>query len=426
MDDKNLQRALVLFDQSRLDLAEPELRHALAGDPDNALAHALLALCLLERDEWGSATQEARTAVRLAPEFPFAHTTLGRVLANGQHLDEALDSTEEALRLDPTDADTYALLALIQTQRRDWASALSAAEQGLEHDAEHVGCNNARAMALTKIGRTNEAGTTLAAALDRDPENPLSHANLGWTALHEGESKKALEHFREALRLDPTMDYARAGLVEALKARNPIYGLMLRYFLYMSQLSGRAQWAFIIGAYVLSRFLRGLASTHPQWQPWILPLLIFYFVFVVLTWIAQPTFNLLLRLHPYGKHALSDDQRRGANLIGLLGLPAVVCLVWWLSNARGSGFAFLGAVYFGLLLFPASAIFSCDAGWPRWCMAGYTLGLSCLMPLSVALTLVDHQMSLFLFQAHLYGCILSLFIANGLVMARAKRRAAMS
>jgi tetratricopeptide (TPR) repeat protein len=425
MDDAHFQRALVLFEQSRLDLAEPEVRQALAGDPDNAFAHALLSICLLEREDWNAATDEAKTAVRLAPDSPFAHATLARVLANRQYLDEALESAEESLRLDPTDADTYALLSLIHTQRRDWSSALHAAEQGLAHDAEHVGCNNARAMALTKLGRTAEAGKTLASALEREPENAWSHANLGWASLHDGDSKKALEHFREALRLDPTEDYAKAGLVEALKARNPIYGLMLRYFLFMSRLSGRAQWALIIGAYVIFRVLHALSQSNPKWAPWIMPLLIAYFVFVVMSWLAQPLFNLLLRLNRYGRHALSADQRRGANLVGLLALPALLCLVWWLASRFDSTMAFVGIAYFGLLLLPASAIFKCDTGWPRWCMAAYTVGLALLMPIGFLIYPINPQMFTLCLQGHMLGCLLSGWVANALLMQRAKRYTAL-
>ena len=61
--------------------------------------------------------------------------------------------------------------------------------------------------------------------------------------LHQAQPKAALEHFREALRLDPNLQYAQAGIVEALKARNPIYRWMLGYFLWMGRLSDRAKWA---------------------------------------------------------------------------------------------------------------------------------------------------------------------------------------
>lgn len=419
MEDKHLQRAMVLLDQSRHDLAETELRQVLVGDPQSPLAHALLSQCMLERQELDGATKEAEAAIRSAPDWPFAHATLARVLINRQHFDDALLSAEEALRLDPADADNYALLAMIQIDRRDWSTALAASEQGLEYDAEHVGCNNARAMALTKLGRNDEAGATLAATLHRDPQDAFSHANVGWNALHERDYQKALEHFREALRLDPNMEFAKAGMVEALKARNPVYGLMLRYFLFMERLSGRAQWGIILGLYFAFRFLSNLAVDKPQWRHWIQPLLIAYVAFAVMTWIAGPMFNLLLRLNRYGRHALSADQRRGANLVGVVFLPALVCLVWWLCD-DDAHFAFLGTIYFGPLLLPVSAIFNCDSGWPRWCMAAYTLALASLLPLSFPLGAMDRQLIQLCFLGHLWGCFLSGLVANGLMMVRAK------
>jgi hypothetical protein len=196
---------------------------------------------------------------------------------------------------------------------------------------------------------------------------------------------------------------------------------MLRYFLFMGRLSRRAQWGLVIGAYFAAQYLNGLARTHPRWQPWIQPLLIAYFVFVVMTWISQPLFNLLLRLSPYGRHALSDDQRRGANVVGLLAFPALVCLVGWVTGFIPSYLALLGAIYFGLLLLPASAIFKCDAGWPRWGMAAYTLLLASLIPTGIVLAFLRIQILPLVFQGHVYGCALSGLVANVLLMQRAKR-----
>lgn len=417
--DKHFQRALVLLEQSRHDLAERELRQALAADPDHGMAHAYLALCLAERDELTQATEEARTAIRLAPEWPVAHATLAQVLARRNRHDEAVTAIQEALRLDPADADSFALLAAIRLEQRDWPAALKAAQQGLEHDAEHIGCNNFRAMALTKLGRAEEAGLTIASALARAPEDAYSHANQGWTYLHQRDTSKALEHFREALRLDPTMDYARAGMVEALKARNPIYGLMLRYFLWMNRLSGRAQWAVIIGLYAAYQVLGIVGRNHPEWLPWIRPLLVAYFIFAIMTWIAAPLFNLLLRFNRFGRHALSPDQRWGANLVGALLLPALGFVTWWLLTDYGV--AFLGAAYFGFLLLPASAIFNCDRGWPRWGMAIYTLVLASLIPSAFVLFPFDPALAKMGIQGFVLGSILSGFVANALIMITPKR-----
>src|SRR5206468_3894993 len=147
-----------------------------------------------------------------------------------------------------------------------------AAEQGLQLDPEHVGCANLRAMAMVKLGRKAEAGATIDAALAKNPDNALTHANQGWTLLEKGDAKKALEHFCEALRLDPENAWARHGIVEALKARNLIYAVMLKYFLWMSKLSRQAQWAIILIGYFGNQMLGSMARTNPRLAPWVLPL----------------------------------------------------------------------------------------------------------------------------------------------------------
>ena len=42
----------MLAEQSRFDLAEQDLRQALAAEPANAEAHSLLAMCLSERERF--------------------------------------------------------------------------------------------------------------------------------------------------------------------------------------------------------------------------------------------------------------------------------------------------------------------------------------------------------------------------------------
>ena len=57
-------------------------------------------------------------------------------------------------------------------------------------------------------------------------------------------------------------------------------------------------------------------------------------------------------------------------------------------------------------------------------MAAYTAGLAFLVPLSIAAVFFNRQMASVFFQGHLYGCVLSGFVANGLGMARARRHIA--
>ncbi len=89
-------------------MAEAELRQALASEPHEPYAHAFLALCLAQRQQWNEATTEVQHAIHLAPDFAFAHSTLASVLVERNRFDEALVAICEALRLEPEAADrTY-------------------------------------------------------------------------------------------------------------------------------------------------------------------------------------------------------------------------------------------------------------------------------------------------------------------------------
>src|SRR5690606_6128653 len=110
---------------------------------------------------------------------------------------------------DPLAADTFALLASVELGRSRWTDSLDAANRALALQPEHVGAANLRAMALVRLGRKAEAMESVDYALRRAPENAFSHANQGWNCLHQNNPRRAQDHFREALRLDPNLEYAR-------------------------------------------------------------------------------------------------------------------------------------------------------------------------------------------------------------------------
>ncbi|MFM7921460.1 MAG: tetratricopeptide repeat protein, partial [Planctomycetaceae bacterium] len=63
----HMQRAQLLIQQDRYELAEPELRLALAEDSNNSLAHTLLAVCLRHQERFEEATAEVRLAIAADP-----------------------------------------------------------------------------------------------------------------------------------------------------------------------------------------------------------------------------------------------------------------------------------------------------------------------------------------------------------------------
>jgi Flp pilus assembly protein TadD len=421
--NQHLERAILLAQQSRFDLAENELRQALVLEPENAHAHALLALCLAQGEKFDEATAEATQAIHLEPTFSFGYYVHARIQLDRNRFGDALNAINEAIRLDSDNADYFSLLASIHFQESRWSEALAAAETGLRFDPEHVQCTNQRAMALVKLGRKAEAGATIDTALSRNPDNSLTHANQGWTLLERGDAKKAAEHFREALRLDPQNEWARHGIIEALKARNIVYALMLKYFLWMAKFGRRGQWGIILGGYIGNQLLGVLARMYPGMAPWILPLRILYLCFAIMTWMAYPLFNLLLRLNRFGRLVLSREQTVASNWFGLCLLLALIGLTGALVQGLESIWT-LVALVFGLLLLPVSSVFRCNSGWPRNTMAGVTigvavLGMSVLAQYKFANGLVDSSESLIaLFAICAVG---STWLANFLAMQRPQR-----
>jgi tetratricopeptide (TPR) repeat protein len=352
----HLERARLLLAQSRPADAEREVMLALAAEPNDASALALLALTRANQEKHDAALPPADEAVGLAPDSAYLHYVRAFVLHRLDRDEEAFAGIQEALRLDPHDPNIFALLAGIQLGRRNWPAALEAAESALGIDPEHIQAANLRSMALVRLGRRAEAMQTVDSALQRDPDNAVSHANQGWNFLHRNNPKRAQEHFREALRLNPELEYAREGMLQALKARNPVYRGMLAYFLWISRVGRAMQWGFIVALWFGTRLVRerAVSSQDQSWIWWTLLALMYGFVY--LSWTAQPMFNLLLRVDRFGRHVLSHDQRIASNWFGACIAAAGVSLAWALW--RDSSLAFIAMLGFVVLSICVAATFS--------------------------------------------------------------------
>jgi tetratricopeptide (TPR) repeat protein len=427
----HFERGTLLYRQHRLEQAAEQFRLGLAESPDDARAHALLGLTLSGLGRHEEATREVTTAIGSAPADPFNHYALALVQTTRDDDAAALRSIEEAIRLEPADPDYHSVRGQVQMHLRRWEEALASAERALALDAEHEGANNVRAMALLKLGRRAEAGATLDATLARNPDDSWTHANMGWTRLDGGDPRRALSHFQEALRLEPVNEWARQGVVEALKATNPLYALLLRYFLWMSKLSRRAQWGVIIGGWLGNRLLAESAAANPGLAPWVWPLRILYLVFVWLTWSAQPLFNLVLRLNRYGRLALSDEQRAESNWVGLSVAAAIGCALM-AALAEEPVIWVAGAGVFGFLVLPIAARYNCQPGWPRRVMTGYAVVMAGLgvgafamlvglgwMPEATARPVLRLAMPLLV--AYAIGLMVCPWVGNALAMVQPKK-----
>jgi len=349
-------------------------RQAVSENPQDGLAHAILAQALSHQKNVREAFREIQLAIQLSPAEPHVHYLHSIILFQRKQWKPAKEAIREAIRLYPENADYYGILSAFHFEDHDWKTALEIAEQGRAIEPENEQCINMMAAALIKLGRRDELAKVLGDALARNPENDEAHANQGWAALHAGQMEVTMLHFREALRLNPDNRSARNGILESLRARNPLYRIILRYFLWMSRMNTQARWGVILGGYVFIRVINSIGMTVPILAPFTFLLSIVYMLFAIFTWIARPMTDLLLRLDRNGRLLLSKSQIQSTN-VGLL-LVAVAVGLFLIGLINESPACFGGALGALALILPVFGSFQVQAGNKRNALLVYTLVLT--------------------------------------------------
>ena len=156
----------------------------------------------------------------------------------------------------------------------------------------------------------------------------------------------------------------------SIKARNPLYRLMLRYFLWMDGLGRGARIGIVFAGLIGYNQARRLTVVQPETAPYLYPLMGLYLLFVLLSWVADPVFDFLLRFDAQGRRMVSRDREiAGFVVVSLLSVAIVLAVI---GLVRGGGDALFPALMTALLVLPVSGVFRCAPGWPRTTLAVYT------------------------------------------------------
>ena len=289
---------------------------------------------------------------------------------------------------------------------------MEAADRALEIDAENLLALNMRSTALNKLDRSEESFDTIAGALREDPNNAFTHANYGWGLLERGDHKKALGHFKEALRANPNMAYAQSGLLEAVKATNPAYKLFLKYSFWMGNMSSRYQWGVIIGFYFGFRLLRSLAQSNEALRPFLIPIIILMVILAFSTWIIAPISNLFLRFNKYGKLLLDEKEKMSSNLVAVSLLLMLTGLAVYLITADER---FVPIAVFGFaMIVPLGVMFSPTKY--KNVLLIYTIAMAIVGIASIAITFSTNNIFTILSPVFIVGFIAFQWGANFLII----------
>ena len=327
MESKNHLRGVQLFELGRFQEAISYLSDAVSEDIYNYPSKYYLALCFFNVEDYGKSSQMIDDLLRETPNEGNLFFLKAQIASRLDKLQDAIDLVEKSIQLDPYQADYFGFKGALLMDKKKFEEALHFVNEGLRLDPKNVACLNIRARLLTKLNRKEEANQTVEHILFDNAEDDYAHANVGWVSLENGDTKKALHHFKQALQLNPNMQYAREGMATAIKSKNLLYKWYLKYAFWISKQSSRNQWIFIIGLYVAYRLgVKVLEASDLTFL--IIPLIIIYLVFVLGGWIMEALSNTILLGDSYGKYLLTENEKYsgyafgGLTITGILGVIA--------------------------------------------------------------------------------------------------------
>ena len=345
-----LDQARLLLDQGRPKDAEVKIKQFLQREPDNHYALSLLTRCLYDRKQFDEGIAVIQNAISLAPieSFYFYLHAFGYYQKDNSFL--AIDNLKKAISLNPYHAEYYGLLAFVLLGDKKFNDALGKANEGLAIEAENITCLNARAMALNKLKKTDEAMATMQNALAQDPDSEFTHTTVGWNFLERGKHQEAATHFREALRINPAMLNAQSGLKEALKSKIPPYKWLLQYSFWVNNQGKRLKSVMPIILYIAFRLLIIIfrQSSTTAGLAWVVAGI--YLLFVIASWTMNSIASFFLLFHPDGKYALSNTEKWSSVSVVAAMLSGFIILGLALFSPLGRGTRYEDAFFAGGLV----------------------------------------------------------------------------
>ena len=166
----------------RYDEAETHLRRAIELDSRTMQVHRRLGNALYKQGRYPEAVDAYLIAVEQRPGDAAAYSNLGAALNKLKRYDEAETHLRRAIELNP--GYTFRFLAALRAEQQ----------------------------------RYDEMLEFLQWPIDIDPDDPEAHLNMGLALSHLGRSDEALRSFDRALSLDPALEDARANREAALEA----------------------------------------------------------------------------------------------------------------------------------------------------------------------------------------------------------------
>lgn len=310
------------YRENRFAEALEQVEKALELHPKQTTYITFKGLCLIKLNAFLDAEKVLKDAIRFDPNHDFSYYAMANLEINRGRYKEAEKYAQLAIDLNPIQSEYYGVLALCRFSRHEEVEKVKElAKQGLSFDPHNSLCQNVLAMIEMRHGKKRLATQIMEFNLEKNKANSFSLSNQGWNFLHQGNHTKAREFFSEALKHEPAHEWARIGILQAIKCKFPMYRWILRFLLFLSRKSPARRMSLIFGIYM---FILAFSFVIAKYQSMGLTSLLLFGSIIYITWFGDTLANLFLLFHDEGKKWLKpQEKQRSIALFSLLALSGV-------------------------------------------------------------------------------------------------------
>jgi len=194
---------------ARAERAEAEATAKIKANPKDAEAFNERSLARMRLGRYGEAAEDLRRAVALKPADAEYQANLGYVLWKTGHPSEAIASERAALALDDKNFTAHYQLGRFLLRAggdpKQLAEAATHLRRAIEIDPRQTDVRFELLAAYRAMGDTAQASAQLELLQDARPSDPRVTYIRALLASDRGDLNMAIEGFREALRLDPSL-----------------------------------------------------------------------------------------------------------------------------------------------------------------------------------------------------------------------------
>ncbi|MBW1894751.1 MAG: YcaO-like family protein [Deltaproteobacteria bacterium] len=167
-----------------------------------------------------TAVVELEKIDKMLPGKYYIKFYLGLCHISLNNLKIALNHFAQALDLGPTQQDIptiYAYIGVCLKDMGEYRMALDALEKGCRHDKGRTDIYNLMGFCHYKLKKYEKAIECFNDVIKLNPGSAIDYANIASNYRDWGKTDKALEYYKTALAIDPTINFARENLIKLKK-----------------------------------------------------------------------------------------------------------------------------------------------------------------------------------------------------------------